>query len=269
MNQRKGKGLSLLFSVLVALFLCGLTSSVQAQGGPPMLTDDPGTPGDGRWEVNSLATLERSREGSIYEAPNIDLNYGLGQHIQLKFEAPWLVMKNNGERMKTGTGNSMVGVKWRFLDKEQHGLDMSIYPQLEFNNPTRSVERGLVEKGLRLFFPVEAVKTLGPVEINGEVGYRVVQHATDELEYGLAIARQVTRRVELIGELHGTALRTLREDELFFNIGLRLRLNRMAALLFSAGRTIRQAADEGSHDIAAFGIQFNFAKRLFNSLSGK
>jgi hypothetical protein len=266
MNKRTGKGLSLLFSALASLFLFGLISSVQAQGGPPMLTDDPGTPGDGRWEINFLSTLERSREGSIFEAPNVDLNYGLGQHIQLKFEVPWVVMKNDGERVKTGAGNSMVGVKWRFLDEERHGIDMSAYPQLEFNNPTRAVERGLVEKGLRLFLPIEAVKTVGPVEVNGEIGYRVVPHGTDELEYGLAIARQATRRIELIGELHGSALRTLREDELFFNVGSRVRLNRKVALLFSAGRTIRQAADEGPHYIAAFGIQFNFTKRLFHTL---
>lgn len=263
-TARRKKGSPVLFAALVSLFLCALTASVRAQGGPPMLTDDPGTPGDGRWEVNFLSTLERSRNGWVSKAPNVDVNYGLGNHIQLKFEVPWLVMKEGGARRKAGLGDSMLGVKWRFLDEERNGIDMSIYPQLEFNNPTRSAEHGLVEKGMRLFLPVEAAKKVGPVEVNGEAGYRVVQHGTDELEYGLAVARQLTRRVELIGELHGSAVRTLREHELFFNAGSRVRLGKNAALLFSAGRTLRTPSDEGPHYIASFGVQFNFANRILS-----
>jgi len=37
----------------IALLLLLMASAcAHAQGGPPMLTDDPGTPGDGKWEVN-------------------------------------------------------------------------------------------------------------------------------------------------------------------------------------------------------------------------
>jgi hypothetical protein len=35
---------------LACLFADILT--VHAQGGPPMITDDPGTPGNGQWEIN-------------------------------------------------------------------------------------------------------------------------------------------------------------------------------------------------------------------------
>jgi hypothetical protein len=227
-----------------------------------MTTDDPATPGAGMWEVNFLTTLSRSREGSIFETPLVDLNYGLGNHIQLKLEAPWLLMKEPGEKIKSGPGNSMIGVKWRFLDEERRGLAMSIYPQLEFNNPTNSVERGLVEKGAALFLPVEIAKDIGPVEVNSEVGYRISQHGQDEWEYGLLFARSVTRRIELMAELHGSALRTFRKDELFFNAGSRIQLAKNAVLLVSAGRTFRNAGGQGPQTIAAIGIQFNFRNRM-------
>ena len=57
-----------------------------AQGGPPMITDDPGTPGNGHWENNlAIAFEHRPNEWSI-DAPAIDLNYGWGDHIQLTLQ---------------------------------------------------------------------------------------------------------------------------------------------------------------------------------------
>src|SRR5690348_15576054 len=93
-----------------------LTIPARGQGGPPMLTDDPGTPGNKRWEINVFGTLEHSHERQMSEAPNLDLNYGLGDHIQLKFEVPFLVLKDYGEQAKSGLGDSLAGVKWRFMD---------------------------------------------------------------------------------------------------------------------------------------------------------
>ena len=38
-----------------------------AQGGPPFLTDDPGTPGDGRWEINLAFTSEIRPSEELYD----------------------------------------------------------------------------------------------------------------------------------------------------------------------------------------------------------
>jgi hypothetical protein len=267
MDQKKtSRVIPILIAAILTLSIHIFSASAQAQGGPPMLTDDPGTPGKGRWEVNFLATMLRSRSGGDFEAPNVDLNYGLGNHIQLKFEAPWMLRKETGERTIGGPGNSMAGIKWRFLDEERNGVAMSTYPQLEFNNPSRSAERGLVDKGMNLFLPIEAARRLGPVEVTGEIGYRIVQHHTDELEYGVLVARQISNRVELMAELHGSSLRTRREGELFFNAGSRLELSRLTVLLFSAGRSIRSPVHEGTQYIAAIGVQFNFTNKVFGAL---
>lgn len=234
-----------------------------------MLTDDPGTPGNGRWEVNFLTILERTRHGYLFETPNVDLNYGIGDHIQLKFEAPWLIKKDSGERTIGGPGNSMAGVKWRFLDEERSGFDISTYPQLEFNNHTQSASRGLVDNGMNLFVPVEAVRKVGPIEVNGEIGYRINQHQPDEFEYGVLVARRASRHIELMAELHGSVLRSMREGELFFNAGSKIAISRNSVLLFSAGRTIRSISGEGPQYIATFGIQFNFDNRFFRGSLGK
>src|SRR5438067_1001366 len=85
-----------------------------AQGGPPLLTDDPITPGDRHWEVNIALTAEHFRGERSYGAPLLDLNYGLGERIQLKWEVPWLMVQTPGAGTRSGLGDSKLGVKWRF-----------------------------------------------------------------------------------------------------------------------------------------------------------
>ena len=42
--------------ILIVGLVLGAWENVLAQGGPPLVTDDPETPGDGHWEVNLAAT---------------------------------------------------------------------------------------------------------------------------------------------------------------------------------------------------------------------
>ena len=46
---------------LAQVFLA-MSHSVAAQGGPPLLTDDPDTPGNRHWEINTAYTVERVRD---------------------------------------------------------------------------------------------------------------------------------------------------------------------------------------------------------------
>ncbi len=143
--------------VLIMLFLIVLpaltTRSALAQGGPPLITDDPGTPGDGNWEINVAFEAEKRRTQRSYAIPLLDINYGLGDRIQLKYEVPWLVLDERGRHTSAGLGNSAFGVKWRFFEQDEQQIDMSIYPQFEFNNSSSAVDRGLVDKGIEFVLP--------------------------------------------------------------------------------------------------------------------
>src|SRR3569833_1463285 len=98
---------------LVAMIVW-LPVAVFAQAGPPMATDDPGTPGDGHLEINLAALATRTSEGSNYELPLIDVNYGVGERLQLKLETPYEI--DTHEHRRGGIGSALFGVKWRFLD---------------------------------------------------------------------------------------------------------------------------------------------------------
>ena len=87
----------------IVLFL-GSAAQVFAQGGPPLLTDDPGTPGNRNWEINIASTHFRSPGEREIEAPLLDINYGLGDRIQLKYELPYLFDSDEGARYRTAVG---------------------------------------------------------------------------------------------------------------------------------------------------------------------
>ena len=130
-----------------------------AQGGPPFRSDDPDTPGNKLWEINTLLIGSRNPSEGSYETPLIDVNYGLGNRIQLKYEVPLSIHESRGipGHVAAGLGNSLLGVKWRFyayhlrtgvsdqVDKRESNFGMSIYPQVALNHPTHSVRRGIAD----------------------------------------------------------------------------------------------------------------------------
>src|SRR5439155_24737055 len=78
---------------LVAACVTALPPRVVAQGGPPLITDDPETPGNGHWEINDAWMLSQKHNRRLFEIALLDVNYGFGEHIQLKAEVPWLVLR--------------------------------------------------------------------------------------------------------------------------------------------------------------------------------
>src|ERR1019366_3927591 len=225
---------------------CGLllalsfAPALSAQGGPPMITDDPGTPGDGHWEVNTALTLERRSGERVAELPLLDINYGLGERVQLKYEASWLVEKVEGESSHSGVSNSLAGVKWRFYDAGEHGLAISTYPQIEFHNPgSRADERGLAEHGTMHLLPLEFQKDLGPVGVNWEIGREFHNKADDDVWiYGVAVGHAFGENYEVAAELHGTRNRKFDRSECVANFGVRAKLTEQSRLLLSIGREL-------------------------------
>jgi hypothetical protein len=239
----------------LCLFLLLATCAAFAQGGPPLLTDDPGTPGNGNWEINIAYTVERRLAEHEYEAPVLDINYGLGDRIQLKYQVPYLVRAENGSRARTGLGDSLFGVKWRFLENKKLDVDISTYPQLEINNPvSHSLDRGLVERGPGFLLPIEITKKLGPLDLNGEGGYWFQRGAHQRWIAGLAAGHQTTRRLELLSEIYSIGQDEGRDTT--FDFGGRLQLFSSLNLIFMAGRSFRPVSTGEPSLIGYFGLQF-------------
>jgi hypothetical protein len=80
----------------------------------------------------------RPNETSI-DVPEIDLNYGVGDHIQLTLQNAPILLKRSGHGLIGGSGGTEVALKWRFLDEATSGLDMSMFPSVIFNIVQSSV----------------------------------------------------------------------------------------------------------------------------------
>ncbi len=106
-------------SVLLCLLLAGIMA--RAQGGPPFITDDPGTPGNHHWEINFGWIGNHNPGQSYYDIPNVDMNYGWGDRIQLKYEIPLAAATNADNSTSAGLGESLLGVKWRYFEYHKRG----------------------------------------------------------------------------------------------------------------------------------------------------
>ncbi len=237
------------------LLLALVPAAALGQGGPPLLTDDPGTPGPRRWEINVAFTLDHSPSARVMGTPLVDANYGWGERIQLKIELPWVVLSEKGAPTQNGLGNPNLGVKWRFLDEDSAGIAVSTYPQLEVNLSGNSADKGLVERQAQFLLPVSATKTLGPIAVNGELGGLFRSGEAARLVWGLALGHEFPVGFEALAELFGVTGSDAAERQTLLDLGFRWKVLERATILFSAGRSLEDGDGGGRHTTLYAGIQ--------------
>ena len=247
----------------VSLFSLALVTVLEpavlhAQGGPPMLTDDPDTPGSGNWEINLAYIEERNRLERFRSVPHVDVNYG-GERIQLKYETGWAFADVADSASRNGLDDSVVGLKWRFLDQSEAGLNMSVYPQLTFENSTGSAARGIAAPGPTLLLPVEVSRDFGRLRMVGEIGYEVLREGDNEWTFGILGALPVSERLEFLSELHITGAKLSSQSDVVLNFGLRQELTPHFKLLASAGTGLNNGPNRTSF-VAYLGIQVLFGE---------
>jgi hypothetical protein len=243
-----------LHAYLIAALLC-VPVIACAQAGPPFFTNDPGTPGNTNWEINIASAQTIGRGGAAYQVPQIDLNYGLGDRIQLTYEIPYVLQTSPGQPRQAGWSNAFPGLKWRFYDEGEGGWQLSLFPQLEANPPTSSLQKGIAGLGSRFLLPFEATKRIGPVDVDFEAGYYLPKHGESERIFGLVVGRSMTERFDLGVELYNDRATGGSPNETTLDLGGRYKLARGFIALFMAGRSISGTANGQPEFIGYFGIQ--------------
>jgi hypothetical protein len=259
--------------VVIAL----LSGVAHAQAGPPFRTDDPETPGNRQWEINFGWLGDRNSTEGSYSIPDFDINYGLGNRIQLKYELPIAlheVVANTGEIGKNtppasgpldlDLGESLLGVKWRFYehipasiasDTEDDetpdpNFSFSTYPQLSIKYPTtRTSQDGLVG-GPQFLLPLEANARIGRFRVDGEAGYWFTDRSVPQSWIrGVIVGREFSKKTEVYIELYDQqdANRVNgipKKREATLGLGGRHSLNRTntVLLLLMAGRSFQKIA---------------------------
>jgi hypothetical protein len=165
-------------AAVVVVAAQGPVRAVRAQGGLLSRLTTPAPPGPGRLELNVSAEAEREAGGTVYDAPRLDADLGVGARLLLKLEVPWRVTTAAAQPAMTGVGNIGFGIKWRLVDGP---VAVSTYLQAAIARSESARDKGIAESETEILLPIEIAWETGPVALNLEVGY---QHAasSDEVE---------------------------------------------------------------------------------------
>jgi hypothetical protein len=252
MNRHSTLKRTLLLTVFFLLIRCVHVSSAFAQaGGPPMLTDDPGTPELGHWEINTSINSEINHVHT-FEAPLIDINYGYKDNVQLKFEMPYILTKAANAAASGMVGTPLFGVKFRFMDEDSQFVSISTYPQ--FGIPIHTGDQSSFK------LPIEFEKTLGHFVLGEEIGYTHDNYGVREYFAGTVIGLKLSNTFEIMGEVYvetGTA--PIQTDETMINFGLRYNLSEKLILIASFGKDVQNRQPEDKNSFFSYsGLQWLF-----------
>jgi hypothetical protein len=239
-----------------AVFLPGACPRVWGQGGPPFYTNDPGTPGDLNWEINVGYMPFLFGDHSVSHTPDLDINFGVGDRIQLTYENAWLRVKNPSASPEFGLGQSNPGVKWRFYDAGEDGLAISIFPQFFLNNPDDAVRRGITPASESFLFPMEFTKKVGPVDVDFEAGYQQVHKGPNGWIAGLVLGHDFTPKLEGDMEFYSQGTFHPGAVEPTLDVGGRYKITSSLIVLVMAGRGLKSTSSTQPSFIGYFGMQF-------------
>ncbi len=240
---------------LLAIGLLLATGAAHAQGGPPFLTNDPGTPGDGHWEINLAAAQTLTRGIDSYQLPQFDFNYGVGERVQLTYEVPYVIDAMPGEPHHSGWSNAYPGVKWRFLDQGEDGWQLSTFPQVETGAGALAQQRGIASPGPRFLLPFEAAHKFGSIDLDFEAGYYFPKDGLKERIIGLVAGHSFGAGLELDAELYDDRAIGGAPRYTLLDLGGRYPLRHGIIALFMAGRSVTGTAGAGPTFNGYFGIQ--------------
>jgi hypothetical protein len=235
------------------------SASVSAQGGPPMMTDDPGTPGSRTWEINTGWNAQSTPGSVIHSLPIVDANYGIGNRVEITYQVPFGVVVSGG-RTQAAMGNSEISIKWRFVDAGD--WQISMYPGIDILTPGSHADiPGLTDSARTLELPLQIERSVGPVSINGDIGRTFsTDPGDDEWFGGAAVGGNVRRGWELVTEVHVNASRRLQRAEWVAQAGTRVDVSERLTLMFAYGRDVRNDFVPRTLLLAYAGTQLRIGK---------
>jgi hypothetical protein len=242
---------SVLAFIVFSLFA---PSRTRAQGSPPFITGNPGTPGADQWEINLGVMPILRPDEQTYQVPQIDLNYGVGSQIQLTFEVPYVLQDTTGQAFVTGWANGFAAVKWRFIDNN-HGWNVSMFPQLEINGRSSSLRNGIADPGPRFLVPFEVQRNVGPMDLDFEAGYYFPVHGHEERIIGFTAGHDLNNKLEIGGEVSNDYAMGRLPHDTIWDLGFHYEFHKGLLLLFMVGRRFSGAVNDQPNFLSYVGIQ--------------
>lgn len=209
-------------------------------GSPPMQSEDSDTPGAGNWEINIAMGAEFAGGDREIEFPVLDINYGLGDRVQLTYGVPYVSLREDGASAH-GVGDSEFGLKYRFYDNEDRGISLAVYPQVRVRTPgaNEDVSEGATSWAL----PLILVSEFEHFSITANAGLEFSDG--ERSAFGsFGAGRRLTDRLAVMAELAGAGLESDQSRHVLVNLGFRQKFEHEQSLSASVGRDITAGSAE-------------------------
>lgn len=180
-------------------FLCALAIAIAALHGAhaahPLITDDTGTQGKGRWQLEAFGVegRERATKARLKEYGAV-LSYGIAETAELLVGMPWIASGADG------IGDASLDLKWRFFEKD--ALSLGLKPGITLPTGDEGERRGTGRATWGTLFILSYAP--GPLALHAHAAYRRNENKFGERESLRQLAGAATVRVgdvRLVGEL--------------------------------------------------------------------
>ncbi|VVD98085.1 transporter [Pandoraea terrigena] len=125
----------------------------------PLVSDDTGTQGDGKWqfETNGEVTSKQQDMGR-QTLWNGTLTRGVGEALDLYVDVPYTHLQNRSDAEGNGFGDVETGAKWRMYDDGAFSIGLKPYLSFPTGNDQRGLGSGRVNAGATLLTQYETDK---------------------------------------------------------------------------------------------------------------
>jgi hypothetical protein len=194
------------------LFSAALVFPVVSWAAHPLITDDTGTQGKGKFQLELNGQYEQGREtfGGVDAKTtggliNATLSYGLVEKIDLILTLPyeWEKAEGNGAILhdERGFSDTVLEVKWRFFEKD--GLSFALKPGIRFPTGNQDKHLGSGKVGGHLF--LIGSKELGPWAFHANLSYIRDENEPGQREdswhASFAVTREIVKNVRLVADI--------------------------------------------------------------------
>lgn len=216
-------------------------------GSPPLQSDDTETPGARNLEVNLGLHGEFAGGDHRVEAPSVELNYGIGDALQVSYELPYVFDRqaadaSGGDAVSAhGIGDSTIGLKYRFYDNSDTGVSFAIAPELAFRTPGASHK---VSEGTTFtVLPFIMTREFEHASFTANGG---VEFSSGEHRYfgSFGVGRRVSDRLVLLGEVAGNDLNATDEKRVLLDVGLRRKISGSQSVSAALGRDVYAGGEQ-------------------------
>jgi hypothetical protein len=223
-----------------------------AQAGPPLITNDPDTPGPGAWEINVAATGAHAGGAWDIDAPDVDINHGVGERVQLSLHVPWSHRDAAGA-WTSGIGAAEFAVRWRFLDQSRAGIAVAVQPMWIASFSRAAERRGLASANAEFVLPLQAARSFDRWAAGMEIARHFVANEPDAWQAGVFAEYDCAATVQCLAEIN---TRWSDGANTLLDVGARKALSPHLNLLGSIGRQVTGHAEDRTALVFYLGAQF-------------